>query len=310
MKDVYAVKHIDNEVIQNSRSGGIFTALSDWILENNGVVYGCILDENNIARHDRAICKDKRDLMCGSKYVQSKMGDSFKNTREDLQKGNLVLFSGTSCQILGLKQFLQKEYDNLLCVDIACHGVPSPKVWNSYLKWQTKGNIVVKVDFRNKKFGWREHIETIKTDKQEIHSRVWTTIFYGGNALRPCCYECPYKSIEHPGDITIADYWGIENSVPEFDDNRGVSLVIINSNKGSYYFNNIQDAIVCRKTRIEDSMQRAFIQPEKRPSTRDAFWEDYKKKKFVKIAQKYGGYIGAARKIKQKFKRVLKALFE
>lgn len=207
---VYAVQHKDQSIRAASRSGGIFTALSDWVLENKGIIYGCVLDNNFQAIHIRADNHESRDRMRGSKYIQSKVANTYKNVKNDLSVGRNVLFSGTSCQVAGLKQYLGKEYENLLCVDIVCHGVPSPVVWKEYIKWQeskTK-NTVVGIDFRNKRdFGWREHVETLElSNGKSVSSTVFTKIFYGHAAIRPCCYECLFKSIMHPGDITIADY--------------------------------------------------------------------------------------------------------
>ena len=128
---VYAVKHKSEDVRMDSRSGGIFTALSDKILSEDGVVYGCILTKDFLAVHARAENVEERNKMRGSKYIQSKLGDTFKKVQEDLDAGRRVLFSGTSCQVDGLKHYLGNEYNNLLCVDIVCHGVPSKKVWKA-----------------------------------------------------------------------------------------------------------------------------------------------------------------------------------
>lgn len=283
---IYAVKHKDKNVVANSRSGGVFTAISDEFI-TSGAVYGCIMNKNLEAVHIRSTSALTRDKMRGSKYVQSKIGGCFRQVKKDLDGGIQVLFTGTSCQIAGLKAFLTIEYENLLCVDIACHGVPSPKVWKSYLSYQGD---VMSVDFRNKRdFGWRDHTETLTYFNKTKNSKIWTNLFYSGNILRPCCYKCPYKSINHPGDITIADYWGIEKAAPEFDDNKGVSLVLINSQKGEQFYPHIMDKIIFKETRIEDSMQRAFIRPEYRPKTRDQFWNDFYNKPFKYIAKKYGG---------------------
>ena len=214
---VYAVKHKDEDTRAVSRSGGIFTALSDEVLEKHGVVYGCVLNENFDAVHVRADNTEDRNRMRGSKYIQSRLGDTFRNVKADLEEGRIVLFSGTSCQVAGLKAYLQKDYENLICVDIVCHGVPSTKVWDAYLSWQKEKNSskITTVNFRNKKdFGWRAHMETLYFENNKVvSSGVFRTLFYGHNVLRPSCYECPYKSVIHPGDITIADYWGIGNLV-------------------------------------------------------------------------------------------------
>ena len=285
----YAVKHKDEYIRANSRSGGIFTAISDLVLDNNGIVYGCVLNENFDAVHIKATSKEERNRMRGSKYIQSSLGEVFKNIKVDLQSGEQVLFSGTSCQIAGLRLFLGKEYDNLLCVDIVCHGVPSKKVWHKYLAWQSKGKRIKSVDFRNKiDFGWDSHVETITTESERIDSEVFKNLFYGHNVLRPSCYECPYKSIYHPGDITIADYWGIDKAAPGFNDNRGVSLVLVNTDKGQRYFEKTKESIVLKETRIEDSLQPPLIAPFQRPKERDAFWNDFENKDFSYIVKKYG----------------------
>lgn len=304
---VYAAKHKDEGVQAASRSGGIFTALSDLILADNGVVYGCVLTEDFKAVHIRAEDKTGRDQMRGSKYIQSKLGDTFKNVKADLDTGRNVLFTGTSCQVAGLKGFLGKEYDNLLCIDIVCHGVPSTVIWKSYLGWQEKkaGAKVVGVDFRNKKdFGWHDHVETLTMDNgKQVNSRVFKELFYGHNVLRPSCYECPFKSVMHPGDITIADYWGIEKAVPEFDDNKGVSLVLVNNDKGAAVLEKVKSNLAWKETKIEDSMQPPLKAPFPKPESREQFWMDFQSKDFGYIARKYGND-GLLNKAKRKIRGV------
>lgn len=292
---VYAVKHKDIDIRMKSRSGGIFTAISDYILKNGGVVYGCVMNEKLEAIHIRATSIEQRNLMRGSKYIESKMGDCFKLVKKDLEAGTLVLFSGTSCQIVGLSGFLQKEYENLILFDIICHGVPSPKVFRKYVNWQEQvhGLKCIGIDFRNKiKFGWKEHIETLtmikNSKKRFIDSNVFTKIFYDHNVLRPACYNCPYKSILHPSDITIGDYWGIEKAAENFNDNKGLSIVLINSDKGDNYLKKCFDSIEYRQCKIEDSMQPPLQKPSERPNNRDEFWSDFSSKKFGYIAKKYG----------------------
>lgn len=312
---VYAVKHKDEATRAASRSGGMFTALSDQVLFDGGVVYGCVMTEDFSAVHIRAESTEERDRMRGSKYIQSKLGDTFKNVKEDLDAERKVLFSGTSCQVAGLKKYLGKEYENLFCVDIVCHGVPSKKVWNAYLRWQEQKNCskVVSVDFRNKKdFGWRDHVETLQfDDNKTVNSRVFKTLFYCHVALRPSCYECPYKSTMHPGDISIADYWRIEVAAPEFDDNKGVSLVLVNNEAGEGLLESVEDSLIIRKTRIEDSMQQSFKAPYPRPSNRNQFWIDFSQKPFEYVAKRYGnyGFINDIRTLCRNVKKKIKEQF-
>lgn len=289
---VYAVRHKKEDVRRESKSGGAFTAISDWALQSNGVVYGCILDENLEAVHCRAEDSLQRDKMRGSKYTQSKLGNTFRNVKRDLINGKSVLFSGCSCQVAGLNKYLGKTYDNLICVDIVCHGIPSPRIWRDYLRYRERqfSSKVIAANFTNKiDYGWRNSIGTLRlANDKRVDSRVYTNLFYNHNALRPCCYKCPYKSTIHPGDITIGDYWGIEKVAPELDDNRGVSLVLINNEKGERIFNLVRDSLLCRETRLQDCMQMPLEKPCPEPENRTLFWKDYSEKGFPYIATKYG----------------------
>lgn len=304
---VYAVKHKDINIRMNSRSGGFFSAVSDLVLKNGGIVYGCILTDEMNAKHIRTETIEGRDLMRGSKYIQSNMGTVFKDVKQDLNGGKLVLFSGTSCQVAGLKNLLEKDYNNLICIDIVCHGVPSSKVWQEYISWQSRKNRskCVSVDFRDKKrFGWAAHKETLHFENgKDVSSEVFKNLFYGHEILRPSCYKCPYKSILHPGDITIADYWGIENAAPGFSDNKGVSLVLVNNDLGDRWFNKVTDKLEYVKCRIEDSMQPPLKAPFKKPQDRAVFWEEFQTKDFTYIAKKYGGY-GVINYIAKSYKKV------
>lgn len=288
---VYAVKHKDNDIRLKSRSGGVFTSISDYFLECGGVVYGCVLNDNFNAVHIRAITSDERDRMRGSKYIQSNLGDTFKKVREDLCNGKKVLFTGTSCQVAGLKKFLGKDEPNLICVDIVCHGVPSPKVFQRYIEWQEKKakSKCVSIDFRNKKdFGWKAHIETLVfSNGKRISSEVFKNIFFQNVALRPSCYKCHFKSIIHSADITIADYWGIDRAAPGFNDDKGVSLVLVNNNIAKELFDRLE-GIESRDCRIEDSMQPSLEGPVPAPQNRSQFWRDFNSKSFGYITARYG----------------------
>lgn len=311
---VYAVKHKDEKIRANSRSGGIFTAITNQFL-NGGVVYGCVLNDNLDVCHVRTEDKFGRDKMRGSKYVQSRMKDCYKQVKEDLENGKRVLFSGTSCQVSGLRCFLQKEYDNLFCLDIVCHGVPSPKVWRDYVKWwENKNGEIDVVDFRNKEqYGWADHVESIYfCSGRKKNSRVFASLFYGHNCLRPSCYECPFKQIVHPGDITIADYWGIDKAAPDFNDNKGISLVLVNSLNGAKAFELAKESLVWRETRIEDSMQPPLRGPFKKPQVREQFWKDYAEMSFEEIAKKYGrlSIKGRLQNLKKSLIKKKKVLFK
>lgn len=305
---VYAVKHKNCEVVMHSRSGGMFTALSDYILKDKGIVYGCVMSKEHKVLHTRAETYEQRNEMRGSKYVQSKLGDTYRRVLEDLKTGRKVLFTGTSCQVAGLRSFLCKEYSNLFCVDIVCHGVVSPKVLGAYIKWFEKRNHceVEGIDFRNKlEFGWRAHVETLKLKNgEQIHSGIFTKIFYGHWALRPACYECKYKSVLHPGDITLADYWGIEEIAPEFDDDKGVSMVFVNNDKGDVIFQEVIKNLEYKKTVLGKDLQVPLLRPYECPEDRKQFWRDFKKKSFTFLARHYAEY-----QIENRYTRILKRVW-
>lgn len=304
----YAVRHKKDEVLKKSRSGGVFTALSDYVLSKNGRVYGVIVDEKMNVIHVGTSSTNIRDKMRGSKYVQSNLNNCFKKIKKDLTAGTLVLFTGTPCQVTGLKKFLNREYDNLISIDIVCHGVPSPLVWRKYVEWQQNKNHkkIKSIDFRNKlKYGWRAHYETLYFDKKSVDSFVYKTLFCKHYAIRPSCFKCPFKSIERHSDITIADYWGIENISQQYNDNKGVSLVMLNNEKGDNIFNLINKDIEKIKTKIEDSIQPAMKENYNIPNDYDEFWNDIHKISFDKIVHKYCDYTFKNR-IKFKIKSILK----
>ncbi|WP_044957370.1 Coenzyme F420 hydrogenase/dehydrogenase, beta subunit C-terminal domain [Butyrivibrio sp. LC3010] len=305
---VYAVKHKNMDVRMNSRSGGFFTSISDLFINDGGVVYGCVLDNNLDAVHMRATTQFERDRMMGSKYIQSNIGDMFKKVRYDLDSGKRVLFTGTSCQVAGLLNYIGDDNSKLFCVDIVCHGVPSPKVFHNYIQWQeiNMKSKCIGFDFRNKKeFGWNTHIETLNfANGSKVNSEIFKNLFYAHQCIRPSCYSCAYKSILHPGDITIADYWGIDKAAPGFDDNKGVSLVLVNNRTAERLFHSLTD-IEVRKCRIEDSMQPPLEAPFPEPVNRSEFWDDLNCRDFGYVAAKYGNN-DAIHKAKHMIKKLLR----
>ena len=309
--NAYIVKQKDINSRMKSRSGGVFAAVSDAVLEERGVVYGCALDEQFQAFHKRATTKEERDSFRGSKYVQSDMKDAMKQALEDLKLGKLVLFSGTPCQIAGMKSICPSDCkDKLICMDIVCHGVPSPAVWEAYKTYMQKkyhGKITA-VDFRNKRnHGWWEHIESVKIHGIEVDSQIYKNLFYEHNILRECCYECPYKSLDRQGDITIADAWGIAKAAPDFDDNQGVSLVLANTAKGQEWLKKAFTSCDYRECNIDDYMQEPFLRSFAKPDDYEQFWENYFSKDFSEIVKaKYEDSLKTH--MKWRIKRIVKAV--
>ncbi len=287
----YALKHIDEDIRAASRSGGVFTSLSDMFLDMNGVIYGCELQDCGKAIHTRATTKEQRDGFRGSKYIQSETYHIFEDVKKDVKNGLWVLFSGTSCQVNAVRDFCKDlDCSKLLLVDIVCHGVPSPMVWNDYLKYIEKKNKkkIVSVDFRDKaKFGWAAHKETfVFQDGSDISCDYFRKLFYDHLILRQDCFECPYRSLERISDITIADCWGIAEHYSTFDDNKGVSLVLVNSEKGQSFYNRISDAEYINVD-IKKLMQPPLKENWQIPTVYNEFWDFYNKNSFKKVVEKY-----------------------
>lgn len=242
LKTLAAINKND-DVRMSSSSGGIFTLLAEQVIDEGGVVWGARFDDLWQVIFDYAETKEGLKEFRGSKYLQAKVGDSYARCKQFLDEGRKVLFSGTQCQIAGLLHYLRKPYENLLTVDFICHGVPSPFVWQRYLAEVVSiGNRAVRdIQFRNKMRGWKEFSFAVEfnEDSQTLfmstpYSKdIYMKAFLSNLILRPSCYSCPAKGGKSHSDITIADFWGIQKVHPDMDDDRGTSLVLVNTDKGS-----------------------------------------------------------------------------
>ncbi|MCH3965040.1 MAG: Coenzyme F420 hydrogenase/dehydrogenase, beta subunit C-terminal domain [Clostridium sp.] len=242
----YACKNINENIRLESSSGGIFSVLCKYAVLNKGVVFGAAFNEDFKVIHTYTETLEDCNKFYGSKYVQSSIMDSYKQAKEFLDNNRVVLFSGTQCQIKGLNTFLQKKYLNLITVDVVCHGVPSPLVFKKYIDYLARvNNSKVKlVKFRDKKYGWHKYSHVTEFKNGKIYSRtVDKDIFMQGFLkdlyLRPSCYECKAKNYKSNSEFSLADYWGIEKICPDFDDDKGVSLVILNNEKSLQIFSEI-----------------------------------------------------------------------
>jgi len=299
----------DGEIRQRSRSGGVYVALSDYVLSNNGVVYGASLMPDMTVCHTRAVSREERNSHCGSKYVQSDVKNTFSEVCADLDSGKTVLYSGTGCQIAGLLSFLKeknnKSYkDNLFTVDIICHGVVSPRVWKDNINELEKrcNGKIVSADFRDKSFGWDSHTESYLTQNNErLTDRRYTSVFYSHNALRPSCYNCLFASLDRASDITIADAWGVKRDRPEWDASKGVSLVMLNTERGARLFDSVKSTLTYADADIGNYQQPNFSHPTERPSGREAFWSTYNGKGYGAAADVcYAAYVKTENKNKTK----------
>lgn len=296
-KDVKAYaaynKNIDERI--NSSSGGIFILLAKEIIKRKGVVFGASFDKDFNVRH--TYVEKEKDLkqFMGSKYTQSSIGDSYKKVKEFLDKNRYVLFSGTPCQIEGLKSYLKKDYDKLYTQDIVCHGVPSPKAWQKYLEYQKEKNndSIKEVSFRSKDNGWASYKMNIKFNNKEYkvdHSKdIYMKSFLSNICLRDSCYNCSFKKKYRNSDITLADYWGINKVHPEMDDKKGTSLVVVNSKKGKELFELIKNDIIYIETDLDIAIKNnaSMIVSSNRPNNREEYINDIDKMNMEKLTKKY-----------------------
>lgn len=293
---VYAVKNRDEDVRSTSTSGGMFTAISDVILEQGGSVYGAGYKDRLYVCHKRATTKKERDEFKGSKYVQSDTGDCFSQVKQDLEDEKKVLFTGTPCQVVALKSFLRHDYDNLLTVDFVCHGTPSNKLWQDFIdviENDTK-NKVVHVEFRNKERSWRNY--KTKLYLKEIRNKrikgeqSYFRLFLINCMLMPSCHNCKFSNLYRASDITIADFWGIERTMPDFNDDKGISLVLVNSEKGQALFDSIRNSLEVRGSCKQNCLQRNMQGSPPRHKNSNQFWNNYHKKGMRCVMIKYTEY--------------------
>lgn len=304
----YGARHKDMDEVATSRSGAAFIAISDYILENGGVVYGAGYTDHFRVVHKRATTRAERNEFKGSKYVQSDLTGIFRQVKEDLRNGLTVLFSGTPCQTAGLHSYVgPKLRANLFLVDIVCHGVPAPYVWRDYLNYieKKKKSTICSVNFRDKnKFGWAAHRESFKfAENKDTDADTYTYAFCIHIMLRHSCGTCKYANLQRPSDITIADFWGWEKTDPKINaDDKGLSLILCNTNKGQEIFDTIKEDMTYVKAELKNCMQPNLQYPTKPHPKRMAFEHDYEKKGFEFVMKKYGN-LGWRHKAKKHISR-------
>ncbi|WP_123054650.1 Coenzyme F420 hydrogenase/dehydrogenase, beta subunit C-terminal domain [Clostridium sp. JN-1] len=288
----------DKEVRRKSSSGGIFTSIAECILSNGGIVFGAGYDDNLKVIHKEANTIQELNNLRGSKYVQSDIKEVYKKAKQYLNNGKKVLFTGTPCQIAGLYNFLQKEYNELYTCDLVCHGVPSPKVFEEYKKYMERkhNSSIENIDFRHKRYGWKLYsvsllfnngTEYIKNLSEDVYMQGFLRNYY----LRPSCYKCTYAKLPRVSDITLADFWGISYKYPELDDDKGTSLLLINTNKGKKIIDSCGDNIFKQVCDLEYAILNnpCIIKSGKAPKLRKSFFKDFNTKDFDYVIKKYMG---------------------
>lgn len=324
---VYAAKNSNLSTRLASSSGGIFALLAETILRQNGVVFGARFDNEWNVIHDYTESLDGLSVFLGSKYVQSKIGNTYKQAELFLKEGRKVLFSGTPCQIVGLKKYLRKDYDNLLTVDFVCHGVPSPMIWRDYLNEKIRPlgvdgrnmvsqlslkdlPVITGISFRDKRYGWKKFGFSVraksasKADKNLVSQSVEVTgktLLYEPHKanlymkgflknlyLRPSCYACPAKCGKSGADYTLADFWGASTYVGDFDDDKGLSAVLVYKNKVNIESLSMAFKIVGLNDVL--SQNPAVIKSSRKKGGRNKFFQHYNRGHQVDLINRYSKY--------------------
>lgn len=323
LQKAYSAIHNDKNVVKKSSSGGVFSAIAEHVLESNGIVYGAAYTDDHIQVIYKSTDETDIDALRRSKYVESLVGDSFRQIRAQLQNGRMVLFCGAPCQVAGLHRYLGKDYENLITCDFSCGGFPGHGIYAQYLeelKQKNKGKNVTDVNFRPKDYGWQIHSISVEFDgKKRYRSPMHTdpyfhSFLHSGAAKRAYCYQCDFSD-NHYADLILADFWlyGKLSSYPRVWD--GLSLILANSPKGVQIMEQMEDRMEVRSVDLEKgayNIKKSEADPQ-RLEKRERFLKDFRENGIFKAAQHQGMPVGkAARKINlstlvSKYKNRLKA---
>ena len=280
----YIVQNKNEQILRESTSGGAFTSIAKYVIQNKGIVFGVALTDKLMAHHVWVDNVDALTIFRNSKYIQSYMGDTYNKVKSFLNQDRLVCFSGTPCQVEGLMHFLGKEYNNLITVDVVCRAVPSPMVFGKYLDFQRKrmGDEIKTVRFRDKFYGYKYSTLNIITDKnnknyhQGVETDSWLRAFFSGICNRPSCYECQFKKRYRKSDFTIWDCFNVGRFSKELDNDKGATRLLIHTNKGNQIFQNIENTfqyIQIQPTKLIDGTAE-MIKPVKYNNKRSDFMQD------------------------------------
>ena len=294
----FAVRLKNTDEIRKSRSGGTFKAVGDYILRKGGVIYGAAFDKSWNVSHVRAATVEELELLRKSKYVQSDMQNIFHAVSSDLQNGLWVCFSGTPCQCAGLLSYLKikkTDINHLFCIDIVCHGVPSPSVWKDYVAWirEKYHDEITAINMRDKTIvGWNGHEESFSFLRhKKIYRHSFRVLYHTELITRKSCFTCRFAKIQRPSDLTLADFWQWKKITPNFNkDNLGVSQILVNSEKGMTLFNEIASSIIAIPINLQDSKQYNMEHSTPEPFGRDEAEKVYSTMGFKHFMRKYSDW--------------------
>ncbi len=320
---VLAAWHIDPALRKASSSGGVFSALAESILAREGVVAGVTLDQELTACHILIEKPEDIKLLQGSKYVQSRLTPSlYHQIRGYLLKSRPVCFAGTPCQVAGLRAYLQKDYPNLYCCDLACHGVPSPLFFQIYLDYlQKKHGKIQSFSFRDKQQGWENfqtayRLETRAVRRFDRFTDPYMAAFLLDYTLRPACYACQFANLKRHGDITLGDFWGVRHKYPQYDlDDRGTSLLLINNEHGETWLATCRSKLWLGTADLQTAVNNNLClkSPVRYPPQRALFYQDLQKLSFKDLIKRYRlhpslAQLPATRKLRESAARPLRCL--
>lgn len=310
----YSAYNKDENILMKSTSGAIFPAIANYVIENNGYVVGAKYNfDENIVEHKLVNTKEDYEKIRKSKYVRSKINDIYTKIKDKADEGKLVLFTGTPCEIAGLKKFLRKDYSNIILCDIMCHNNPSPKVLNKYMNHIEKqeNSKIVHMDMRNKELGWLKpqfviELENGKAIKQDYYKNNYSQGFGTGLFSRPSCHVCPYTTRLKESDITIGDFWGIDKINPSMFNDKGTSLIIVHTQKGKDIFDKIKSNLIYNEETIENAYKNNTSKPSIANKNRNKFFEELDNTDFDILIKKYMKTNGLRTKIGKLMSKDLK----
>ena len=310
---VYAGRLLNRDELGKSSSGGAFTALSNWAFSNGYAIVCSSYDYNQHTQVFKFISNiEQRNCARGSKYVQAIPNIPYHEMERWIShnEGRKILFVGVGCQVAAVAKYAEIKgiRKSFLLVDIICHGVASPRIWREYIQSiETEHGKISYISFKDKRFGWESPVAIARTDQSEIDLTPYVNLFYSGDILRPSCSKCPYATTKRVSDITIGDFWGIKEHMPDFYDVQGTSLFLIHTENGEKVFRKVQSQLDWRKSNLQDCLQPNLCRPTDMNPDRDSFWKDYFNHGIKYVTKKYG-QPNMANKIVRKLKKTIRLI--